>query len=139
MPTPGAYTTPDAVPRATQRVAELDGDWKNEARCRGHAGHMRFAWTIDSDRKHPTIDGVERRDLLTTSVITMALTICRTCPVQYECVSWAVYVDETGGTWGLSVNDLKWLKGREDSEAFIRAAERRHTPIQVAVRRARAV
>jgi hypothetical protein len=97
---------------------------------------MSRAWQIDPDRKVVEIDGVTVR---VAQLIAAALTICRTCPVQYDCVAWAVYVDEKGGTWGLAGDDMEYLKRRPDAVEFITRAQRRNTPIQVAVRRARQV
>lgn len=98
---------------------------------------MRHAWLVDADRKWVTIEGAK---VLTASLIAMALKICHTCPVQYECVSWCVTVDESAGTWGLRDDDMRWLKlrGTESALAFIAQAKRREQPVQVAVRRARA-
>jgi hypothetical protein len=136
MPTPGLYTTPDAMPKATLRARGRDKKWMIDGRCRGHTGDMKYAWRIDPDRKVAVIAGVTVR---VAELISAALKVCVGCPVQYDCVSWAVFVDEKGGTWGLSTDDMDWLKRRTDWETIIAKAQARHVPIQVAVRRARAV
>jgi hypothetical protein len=107
-----------------------------DGRCRGHSGEMKYAWRIDPDRKVAIIEGVSVR---VAELISAALKICAGCPVQHDCVAWAVFVDEKGGTWGLSADDMDWLKRRDDAETIIARAQARNTPIQVAVRRARAV
>lgn len=140
MPTPGLYTTADALPKSTLVARDLDRSWMEHGSCKGHTGHMQWAWLINGDRRYTDLPGPSGTvTVLTANLIKAALAICRNCPVQYDCVEWAVRVDETGGTWGLGREDMEWLKKRPEPLAFIAQARRRGQPVQVAVRRARSV
>ncbi|WP_369383755.1 WhiB family transcriptional regulator [Streptomyces sp. cg36] len=60
-------------------------DWRHSAACRDMAPEVFF-----SPRRHgPSPAEVER-----------AKAICFTCPVQPECLSWALRNKETTGVWG---------------------------------------
>ena len=71
-----------------ESVASLDRSWQPVALCRGNHSHLFFPPTT-SERK----DERERREL-------RAKAVCRVCPVQEDCLEYAMESTEQYGIWG---------------------------------------
>lgn len=64
------------------------------------------AWTCGENGK--TKIGGRR---IECSVLTeMAVMVCQTCPVQYDCARYAVTYEEPAGTWAMRRRHLDWLQ-----------------------------
>ncbi|OQR61190.1 transcription factor WhiB [Streptomyces maremycinicus] len=73
-------------------------DWREHAECRHE----------DPDLFFPI--GTSGPALLQTE---QAKTVCRRCPVQEQCLEWAMETDQTLGVWGgTSENERRALKRR---------------------------
>jgi len=66
----------------------MDRSWQPVALCRGNHSHLFFPPTT-SERKEER----ERREL-------RAKAVCRVCPVQVDCLEYAVASTEQYGIWG---------------------------------------
>lgn len=66
----------------------LDRSWQPVALCRGNHSHLFFPPST-AERK----DERERREL-------RAKSICQVCPVQADCLEYAVTIREPYGIWG---------------------------------------
>lgn len=65
----------------------LTEPWRHLAACRGHNPDY---WFPQQSRTATTI----------TPAAQKAITICKTCPVQQQCATWATNKPETHGIWG---------------------------------------
>lgn len=82
--------------------------------------------------RHQVVDGISGAEL-----IRMALTVCWSCPAQYDCARFAVEGLMVAGTWAMDIGDLKWLQAQDDGVEFVLMAEALGEPVQVVVRTAR--
>jgi WhiB family redox-sensing transcriptional regulator len=73
---------------------DLEEGWQARARCRGHDASLFFSPTL-----------IERKDEREAREGT-AKTICAGCPVQTECLDFALYNREPYGIWG-GLNELE--------------------------------
>lgn len=120
MPRTAGYTDGATPPSYVTRAYHFDVTWQKQALCLGHnkpGSPFQHAWTTDSD---PTL-------------IEVALTFCQMCPVQWDCTTWALDVEERTGTWGISYDDLLWLRKRRFPYRLIEEARGRGEAVQVAV------
>ena len=62
-----------------------DDDWRAEAACRHTDANLFFP----AGTTGPAVDQTER-----------ALAICRSCPVQYQCLQFALETNQEDGIWG---------------------------------------
>lgn len=112
---------------------ELDRSWYDKGACSGWHRKMSGPTPWQQD---PTAT----RDGYADEMIAVALIICQTCPVQYQCAKYAVEGRMLAGTWGMHPSDLVWL-GRpanaKQAAPLLRAAEAAGIPAQRAVRVAR--
>jgi len=69
-------------------VLAIDRSWQPVALCRGSHSHLFFPPNT-SERK----DERERREI-------RAKSICRVCPVNAECLDYALTIREPYGIWG---------------------------------------
>ena len=118
----------------------VNRDWVKQARClpSGPDGRdSRGPWVVASNE---TITmGGSRYDGKT--LIAYALLVCANCPAQWDCTTFALQTMPNWGTWGCDITDLRWLNGRgrrSMSTDILEDARQVGTPVQVAVRRARA-
>jgi hypothetical protein len=117
------------LPVHMRKAQGIDRSWVEDARCRKNTdGVPGFAWTVVKTDRGPLLQGRPAE-----AWITMAVSICKACPVQYDCARFAVQVDERYGTWSMDIRDLSWLKGRDNWNAIVDAAESTSTPIATAV------
>lgn len=61
-------------------------DWHVDANCRGADPGQFF---VDTQRTPAAVEATTR-----------ALSICRACDVQVECLTYALNIDELDGVWG---------------------------------------
>ena len=73
---------------------DLEEDWQTKARCRGQDAALFFSPTVleNKDAKHQR----EAR----------AKSLCAGCPVQADCLDFALYTREPYGIWG-GLNELE--------------------------------
>lgn len=71
-----------------ESVTSMDRSWQPVALCRGNHSHLFFPPTT-SERKEER----ERREL-------RAKAVCRVCPVQADCLRYAIESTEQYGIWG---------------------------------------
>ena len=121
---------PKYMSRATG--AAVQGDWSEHGKCKPHTevDLPRFAWLVV--KSDPPTQGHKAQRW-----IDLARTICESCPAQYDCVAFAIQVDERYGTWGLAQDELSWLKKQEFRHGLIEAAREVGVSVHQAVVRAR--
>jgi Transcription factor WhiB len=128
----------DTFPLHVRLAFDVDLTWQAEGKCRNYDGELRVAWSI-LPKEEITFGS---STYLGAHLIAIALEYCRVCPVQYDCARYAVQTAPSHtyiwGTWGASMNDLRWLK-RQGSTAIVDDAETHGVPVQVALREARRV
>lgn len=89
----------------------LDRSWVESSPCRLWAGSLRpTPWQVHKDQRF-----VEHRDgkkvvMRGDEMIKMALMICATCPVQYDCAAYAVQGLMQAGTWAMGIANLRWMQ-----------------------------
>lgn len=108
----------------------LDRSWVESSPCRLWAGSLRpTPWQVHKDQRF-----VEHRDgkkvvMRGDEMIKMALMICATCPVQYDCAAYAVQGLMQAGTWSMGIANLRWLQGQEGALDLV--AEARELAVAV--------
>lgn len=108
---PYNYTDDDkSLGRAVLAVRGLDQSWMPKGSCRNYpAGRQpdgSTLWHADmTDKRYPT-----RAERDHNALATVALMICRNCPVQYECADFAVRSEACAGTYGVRLSNLRWLQ-----------------------------
>ena len=108
----------------------LDRSWVESSPCRLWAGSLRpTPWQVHKDQRF-----VEERDgkkvvMRGDEMIKMALMICATCPVQYDCAAYAVEGLMQAGTWSMGIANLRWLQGQEGALDLV--AEARELAVAV--------
>lgn len=117
----------DDLPIHMRRARGQDRSWVTQSRCRvpGVLGDLtsfaqtsddelfarRHAWTIDASEGAVVIAG---RKLDAAQVEQACVTICRSCPVQGDCIRYAVNVVERAGTWAAPLRLVLWLQRHPD-------------------------
>jgi hypothetical protein len=91
---------------------------------------------------------VGRHQVEASKLTEMAVMICQTCPVQYDCARYAVTYEEAAGTWAMRRRNLEWLLNYEtkaalrmsstEAIAIIDAAEHAGVPVEIHVGAVRA-
>jgi len=119
-----------ALPKSMLAAQGQRLGWKDQAKCRSATGVPLQAWKIDRKDRGDNLAGRPAQ-----AWISLALAICETCPVQWDCTRFALAVGERWHTWGVDIDDLRWLKDRDDAVTIIEWAERQGVSVQVAVRR----
>jgi hypothetical protein len=102
----------------------LDRSWADRAPCRAWIGDEDPKPTPWQVSKLQTIGGIRGSEL-----IKMALMVCHTCVVQYDCARYAVEGKMQAGTWAMGITNLKWLQEQDDWVDHIAIAADLHTPI----------
>lgn len=127
MPTPRSFDG-GKLPTHMRKVEGADRSWVERAKCKTNTqgGRPGFAWTVD--RRDGRIQGLKAERW-----VALAVTICKACDAQYDCARFAIQVEERWHTWGMDIEDLKWLQRRADAGAIIDAAEDVGVPVSDAV------
>lgn len=125
------------MPRYIRAAIGAEWDWTTRSICRNAEGERRVAWTCTPAERIP----IGKSRYLGAELIAYAEATCELCPVQWECVRFAVQIEAKVGTWGLTFSDLEWLRStfpdEADQIAFVNAADDEDIPVQEAIRRAR--
>lgn len=91
-------------------------DWRHKARCRNEEPELFFSLT--------------ERGPAATDQIDQAIRVCRRCPVQPECLSWALESGQDAGVWGgMSAIDRRELNRRTSSSPTPGKRGQRRSPI----------
>ncbi|MGA9595618.1 MAG: WhiB family transcriptional regulator [Acidimicrobiia bacterium] len=88
MPSVRNPVRPHSPLREEEFVTSIDRSWQPVALCRGNHSHLFFPPTT-SERKEER----ERREL-------RAKAVCQVCPVQADCLDYALESTEQYGIWG---------------------------------------
>lgn len=117
----------------------LDRDWSEKASCHPKryvkaSTTIPSPWQFDPHQKvtFTNADGV-KTTIRGRQMIAAALLVCHSCPVQYECATYAVEGKVLAGTWGLGVFDLDWLRKQPNWREIIAEARRLRQPLQKAI------
>lgn len=136
MPRTAGFTEGATPPSYVTRAYGFDIGWQKQAVCRGHnkpGSPFQHAWTSEPADKL-LVDG---QRITGAQLIEIALTFCQMCPVQWDCTTWALDVEERTGTWGIPYEDLVWLRTQRHPYQLIETARARGEAVQVAVTRRR--
>jgi len=115
----------DDLPRYVRAGFGLDLTWKEHAKCRTQTGLTGKAWTTTSSE---TVNVGDER-IPGRKLIQMAVMICRTCPVQWECTRYAIKSEAEIGTWGTEISKVKFLASRNNYEQLLDAAKNYDVPV----------
>lgn len=103
---------------------DLDTSWKSDALCRrvtAPAARRDSGWTIwMADYNDPL--PADPDEMRPREQVEWALLFCQACPVQYECVHYAIDSLAKAGTYGVRLAALKWLQGYPQHHAERMAA-----------------
>ncbi len=137
---PGAITKAFGIPRVVDRRPLKD------LRCLSPMGALRQAWHVlkgefvgeDGNIYTKRIDAPAGVTVVPGhKMIALALEHCKHCPAQWDCAEAAVEMSESWGTWGMILDDLRWLQSAREPMVLLAQARRSAMPVQVAVSRAR--
>lgn len=115
----------DDLPRYVRAGFGLDLNWKEHAKCRTQVGLTGKAWTTTSSETVTV--GSER--IPGRKVIQMAVLICRTCPVQWDCTRYAIKSEAEIGTWGTEISKVKFLRSKPNYNELLDAAKNFDIPV----------
>lgn len=101
----------------------LDRGWTKHASCRAWVGDdpKPSPWQVN---KSQTVNGVRGSEM-----IKMALMVCHSCAVQYECARFAIEGKMQAGTWAMGITNLTWLAQQPDWEEILACAEDLGAPL----------
>lgn len=118
------------MPLSVQRAAAVPRDYYAQALCRpGVSPAPSIAWTVEPGKKKHRVAG---RIYDGETLVELALTTCRICPVQWECADAALRADERAGIWSDQLDNLWRIR---DKPAVLVNAKAQGVPVQIAVRR----
>jgi hypothetical protein len=116
-----------------ERTVGVSVSWQGRAKCKSTEHDVpRFAWTVGRTDKGEQLQGIAPERW-----IALARTICESCAAQYDCVRFAMQVDERYNTWGLDIEDLRWLIKQAYARQLVETAEEMGVSVHQAVQRAR--
>lgn len=122
----------DTLREYVQRVAGRDSSWKQRGLCRQHPEYAQ-AFIALEDEEFIDDDGHKINGY--QAQLRVVEHLCMICPVQWECIRWAVEVREEVGVWGLTARDRWWLTNLGDRAlGIIDQARATETPVHIAVR-----
>lgn len=129
MPRAASYSGSfEEMPLSVQRAAAVSRDYYDQALCRpGASDVIATAWIADPNKLYAIGNQMIEGSVLNE----WALTICRTCPVQWECASAAIAAEEAAGIWADTLDNLRAVRKRPD---VLERAKSSGVPVQVAVR-----
>lgn len=138
--------TPDPITATAAFVAAdgQDNSWKSEGRCRPHwslmdpddarGGMLHLVrhrwWTVNRSDRVSVPDGDKTVTVSPTAMRRMALLLCQVCPVQWDCVRFAIDVD-ADYTWAATDADREWLRTHvPEWREHVSRAEANGQPVQ---------
>lgn len=102
----------DDLPLSLRRAHDVDRSFYVNAACRTDQGTPKVAWVAAPGEHHRVGAHIWKGSKL----IELALSICSTCPVQWQCATAALDADERAGTWGDTLENLHWLRRRHPGD-----------------------
>jgi hypothetical protein len=123
----------DNLPKYIASAMAVDRSWSKDARCRTAQRDVRGPWVVGANE----IVRVGRSTYKGSELIELALMVCAACPVQYDCIRFALDTDSKWGTWSCTEKDQAWLKKHDKQRLVVARAEYDGVPVQVAVKEAR--
>lgn len=120
---------------------DLPREWMARGRCVGHSyddGGTRYRpspWQVSAAQS------VVRGGVKTSGreLIKLALTFCQSCPVQWDCATYAIVGRMRAGTWAMKMADLDMMQ--KEPDRWVRQVERwqaKGVPVQVGLRKRKA-
>ena len=116
----------DDLPLSIQRALQVDRSFYTHAACRTERGTPKIAWVASSGRKYQVGANYYSGDKL----IELALTVCSTCPVQWQCANAALEADERAGIWADTLDNLHWLRRQGNHQEKLEMAESAGVTVQ---------
>jgi hypothetical protein len=117
----------DDLPLSIQRALRVDRSFYAEASCRTNEHTApKIAWVASPGRNYKV--GANRYS--GEKLIELALSVCSTCPVQWQCASAALEADERAGVWSDTLENLHWLRRRGNHEVTLRMAQSAGVTVQ---------
>jgi len=116
----GPVLNPDsyAVYINLARALRFEEEWMENGNCRNRTPEQEQWWLLDkSDPRH---DAEHEK---------MAATSCMSCPVQWDCLAFAIREQQRGCIWGLRWVDRKELKKERDALDLIEQARQDKRPV----------
>jgi hypothetical protein len=115
----------------------VDRSWAQRGLCAKDTDVPRLAWTKQKPMR------VNGQVISAKKLTEMAVGVCRLCPVQWECASYAI---ETGsgwgrggaGLWSTTMERLEWLAHQRDWRNLLAAAKEMNMPVDTAIGRLQA-
>lgn len=104
-----------SLPQYILAIFGLDESWKERARCRGASrrpGRQKI-WFLEDGDPGLGVDGAEdlpRRKITGPQLAQMALAECAICPVQWDCVSYAIKGRQEHCVYAVRATDRKFLR-----------------------------
>jgi hypothetical protein len=115
----------DDLPRYVRAGFGLDLSWKKNAKCKTQTGLTGKAWTTTAAETITVGD----EKLPGRKLIQMAVMVCRTCPVQWECARYAIKSEAEIGTWGTEIAKIKMLGAQHNYNELLDAAQECDIPV----------
>jgi hypothetical protein len=109
----------------------LDTSWMQDGSCYDWGSKrpgQTTPWQAAPGRRYNGLSGNE--------LVKYALMICRNCPAQYDCATFAVEAKMIAGTWSMPITPLRWLQGIDDALDLIEMARELQAPMQEVAMRA---
>jgi hypothetical protein len=125
----------DAFPSYVRAAYGLDRSWVAEALCTTMGGDLRRAWVVSPEQRITLGDKTIRGE----NLIAAALGVCVGCPAQWACATYAVRSMADAGTWGMHIDDLRWLRRQPDAIPMIEVCEEVHEPVQSGIKNLRSI
>lgn len=114
LDTKGTYEAHDddrAFGRLVTAAWGLDVSWMQLGLCTDYpAAKEETGWTWWMADTCDNSKPIPKRDKLRAEKGAMALLVCRNCPVQYDCASYATKSLMAAGIWGVRTSNLQWLQ-----------------------------
>lgn len=113
-----------------RNAEDADFDWHEHGRCRGRTGIVQQAWTV----AHGGASRIGSITITNDRLIEFALSVCATCPVQWECAEFGLATNADDCTYAVDISHLRWLRKRGSyGRSLIAAARDLGVPVQVMV------
>lgn len=115
------------MPISIRRAIEVDRSYYDQAACRTSTGHPKIAWTAEPGVMYEYGGHRYRGERL----IELARQTCAICPVQWECASTAIKAYESAGTWGDTIDNIRWLARNHPTTAIVKLEMAKSTGVTV--------
>jgi hypothetical protein len=119
----------DSLPKAIRRAAEADRSYYDRANCKANPEVQSVAWTLE--RGKTVVVGGQK--IPADDLIELACIQCSMCDVQWDCATAAIVGEEPVGTWGDKIENIHFLRKRDDRFEVLEAARSEGIPVRVAI------